>query len=98
VYEAVPDAEGDAAAAKLSRSLANLHYDFAMTAKEIQQGALDLPEDERASLISELIGSLPAVLADFDDGSTEARRRIAELKRDPSAGRSWDQIKAELGR
>jgi putative addiction module component (TIGR02574 family) len=69
-----------------------------MTAREIQQGALDLPEDQRASLISALIGSLPAVLADFDDGSAEARRRLAELKRDTSAGRSWNQIKAELGR
>lgn len=69
-----------------------------MTASEIQKGALDLPEDQRASLIADLIASLPAVLADADDGSAEAHRRIAELKRDPSAGRTWEQIKAELGR
>ncbi len=42
--------------------------------------------------------SLPAVLADVDDGSMEATRRMAELKRDPSVGRTWDQIKSELGR
>jgi hypothetical protein len=42
--------------------------------------------------------SLPVVLADVDDGSAEARRRLAELKADPSAGKSWAEIKFELGR
>ncbi len=63
---------------------------------EIQQGALSLPEDQRASLVAALMNSLPMVLADVDDGSMEAKRRLAELKRDPSAGRTWDQIKSEL--
>lgn len=69
-----------------------------MTAAEIQKGALDLPEDLRALLINDLIASLPAVLSDFDDGSAEAHRRLAEMKRDLSVGRTWEQIKAELGR
>lgn len=69
-----------------------------MNAMKIQQEALSLPEDQRASLVAELMSSLPAVLADFDDGSIEAKRRLAELKRDPSVGRTWDQIKSELGR
>jgi len=59
---------------------------------------MKLPEEERASLAAELLGSLPSVLADFDDGSEEARRRIDEMKRDPSVRRSWDQIKSDLGR
>ena len=57
-----------------------------MDATEIQQGALSLPEDQRASLVAVLMDSLPTVLADIDDGSMEAARRLAEMKRDPSVG------------
>jgi len=69
-----------------------------MNASEIYLGTLSLPEDQRASLVADLLNSLPAVLADVDDGSMEASRRLEELKRDPSVGRTWEQIKAELGR
>jgi putative addiction module component (TIGR02574 family) len=69
-----------------------------MNAAEIHRNALSLPEDERASLVAELLESLPAVLADADDGSREARRRLDELREDPSAGRTWEEIKAGLGR
>jgi putative addiction module component (TIGR02574 family) len=69
-----------------------------MTITEIQSGALKLPEDQRAALIAELLGSLPAVLSDIDDGSDEAARRIAEIKVDPACRRTWDQVKAEFGR
>ena len=63
-----------------------------MNLTEIQTGALNLPEDQRAALAAELLGSLPAVR------SEEAGRRIAEMKADPSSRRTWDQVKAELGR
>jgi hypothetical protein len=69
-----------------------------MTISEIHSGALQLPEDQRAALAAELLSSLPAVLSDFDDGSEEAARRIAEMKTNPSSKRTWDQVKAELGR
>lgn len=69
-----------------------------MSVSEIRREALNLPEDQRALLAAELLSSLPAVLADADDGSSEAQRRIDEMKRDPSVTRTWDQIKAELGR
>ena len=69
-----------------------------MTASEIHQEALSLPQDQRAQLVAELMDSLPAVLADSDDGSIEAKRRIAELKADPSSGRTWSEIKSGLGR
>jgi hypothetical protein len=69
-----------------------------MNVSEIQQGALTLPEDQRARLAADLLESLPAVLADWDDGVTEAYRRLDELKNDPTIGRTWDQIKAGLGR
>lgn len=69
-----------------------------MTITEIQTGALNLPEDQRAALVAELLGSLPAVLSDIDDGSGEADRRIAEMKVDPASRRTWNQVKDELGR
>ncbi|MEO5714149.1 MAG: addiction module protein [Luteolibacter sp.] len=69
-----------------------------MNVTQIQKEAMGLPEDQRALLAAELLGSLPAVLADADDGSMEAQRRIGEMKQDPAARRSWDQIKSELGR
>ena len=69
-----------------------------MTLIEIQADALNLPEDQRAELVAKLLGSLPAVLSDIDDGSEEASRRIAEMKADPASRRTWDQVKAELGR
>ena len=69
-----------------------------MKIDEIQTGALNLPQDQRAALVAELLGSLPAVLSDVDDGSAEAGRRIAEMKADPTTRRTWGQVKAELGR
>lgn len=69
-----------------------------MTLIEIQADALNLPEDQRAELVAKLLGSLPAVLSDIDDGSEEAGRRIAEMKADPASRRTWDQVKGELGR
>lgn len=69
-----------------------------MKIDEIQTGALNLPQDQRAALVAELLSSLPAVLSDIDDGSAEAGRRLAEMKADPTTRRTWEQVKAELGR
>ena len=69
-----------------------------MNVSEIQASAMTLPEDERASLVADLLATLPAVLSDIDDGSLEAKRRIEEMKADPSSRRSWGEIKASLGR
>jgi len=66
--------------------------------KEIQKSALELPDSDRATLAAELLGSLPAVLVEDDDGIAEARRRSKELDEDPSAGCTWDEIKRGLGR
>lgn len=60
--------------------------------------ALDLPEDQRASLASDILDSLPAILSDADDGLAEARRRSKELDENPSMAVSWEEIKASLGR
>jgi len=69
-----------------------------MTVDELKSGALDLPEDQRFHLLADLIGSLPAVLSDPDDGSDEAGRRLKEMRENPSARLTWEQVKKEIGR
>jgi len=49
------------------------------TIDEVQKLALDLPETQRAVLAANLLGSLPPVLHDEDEGVAEALRRDAEL-------------------
>jgi hypothetical protein len=48
--------------------------------------ALDLPETERAVLAAHLLGSLPSVLHDEDEGIAEALRRDAEFEANSSLG------------
>jgi Putative addiction module component len=64
------------------------------TRAEVEKLALDLPETERAVLASHLLGSLPSVLHDEDEGVAEALRRDAEFEANPSLGMTL----AELGR
>ncbi len=65
---------------------------------DIYSQVLDLPEDQRASLASDILDTLPANLSDDDDALAEARRRSKEMDEDPSIGMTWEQIKASLGR
>ena len=67
-----------------------------MSSDEIHATVLQLPEDQRAMLAGELLLSLPVTLVDSDDGVAEARRRSAELDKDPSAACTWDDIKNGL--
>ncbi len=69
-----------------------------MKLEDIQRCALELPDSDRAHLVTELLYSLPAVLAEDDGGVAEARRRSQELDEDPSMGCSWEEIKLSLGR
>lgn len=69
-----------------------------MKFQEIQCRAMELPDGERASLAAELLGSLPAMLVDSDDGIVEARRRSRELAENPAVGCSWEEIRRDLGR
>ena len=66
--------------------------------EEIFSLVLDLPEDQRASLASDILDSLPASMSDDDDGLAEARRRSREMDEDPSIAMSWGEMKASLGR
>ena len=68
------------------------------TLTEIESRAMSLPDDQRATLASRLLGSLPAVLRSEDDGVAEALHRDAELEKDPSMGMTMEEFKASFGR
>jgi hypothetical protein len=57
---------------------------FVATITDVEKLALDLPENQRAVLAAHLLGSLPPVLHDEDEGIAEALRRDAELDADAS--------------
>jgi hypothetical protein len=62
------------------------------TINEIEKLALDLPENERAVLAAHLLGSLPPVLHDADEGIAEALRRDAELEAIRPAACLWSSL------
>ena len=62
------------------------------TIAEVEKLALDLPETERAVLAVYLLGSLPSVLHDEDEGIAEALRRDAEFEANPSLGMSLEEL------
>jgi putative addiction module component (TIGR02574 family) len=65
---------------------------------EVEKLALDLPESQRAVLAAHLLGSLPSILHDEDEGIAEALRRDAELDADPVAGISLEQLDRQIER
>lgn len=66
------------------------------TIVEVEKLALDLPEDQRALLATRLLGSLPAVLHDEDEGIAEALLRDAEFATDPNIGLSLEQLDRQI--
>lgn len=69
-----------------------------VTLAQLEEQAMQLPEDQRAALAAHLLDSLPAILHDDDAGLAEAIRRDAALDRDPSAGMTIDEFRASFGR
>ena len=65
---------------------------------EIEKLALNLSANERAVLAAHLLGSLPPVLHDADEGIAEALRRDAELVANPSADLSLEQLDQRIER
>ena len=68
------------------------------TVAEIEKLAQDLSEKERAVLAAHLLGSLPPILHDEDEGIAEALRRDAELQANPSAGLTLEQLDQQIAR
>jgi putative addiction module component (TIGR02574 family) len=63
---------------------------------EVERLALDLTEQERAKLAADLLGSLPGVLSDEDEGIAEALRRDAEIEADPKQAVTLAQLDSEI--
>ena len=59
---------------------------------------LELNDQDRATLASELLYSLPATLQDTDDGLAEALRRDRELSTNDSYGVTWGELKDSVRR
>lgn len=62
------------------------------TIAEIEKLAQDLSENDRAVLAAHLLGSLPPVLHDEDEGIAEALRRDADLEANPSGGLTLEKL------
>lgn len=67
------------------------------TIAEVEKLALELPDAERAQLVSNLRSSLPPELLDDDDGYAEAVRRFAEYKKDPTIGMTLEEFEQSIG-
>jgi hypothetical protein len=71
---------------------------FVATITEVEKLALDLPEGQRAILAAHLLGSLPAVLHDDDEGIAEALRRDADFETNAAFGISPEQLDEQVQR
>jgi len=65
---------------------------------EIIQRAMALPLPARADLAARLLGSIPVILTDPDEGVEEAKRRSRELDEHPDGGMTWEEVRSGLGR
>lgn len=60
---------------------------------------LELPVQERIHLVEmiwESIAAFPQAIEVSPELKTELSARLADFERDPEAGYSWDQVKAQL--
>ena len=63
---------------------------------EIEKLALDLPDKERATLVANLLDSLPGILSEEDEGVAEALRRDAEVNENSDATISLAQLDSQI--
>lgn len=82
----------------LDRRGESLHDLFMATLAEIEVLAFELSESDRAKLAAGLLHSLPAILADDDDGVAEALRRSKEMDLDPSCSLTHEEFLKAVGR
>ena len=68
------------------------------TISEVEKLALDLPEQQRATLAANLLESLPGILSDQDEGMAEALRRNEEIDVDPRQAISLEELDADIRR
>jgi hypothetical protein len=75
------------------------HTRYMTRVEALKSQASELNDQERASLASHLLHSLPATLHDEDEGLSEARRRDREFSdSNASCSLSWEELKKSVGR
>ncbi|MGB0578733.1 MAG: addiction module protein [Limisphaerales bacterium] len=63
--------------------------------EELEEKALQLSEQDRASLAAHLLASLPGPSCD-DDGIAEAERRVVELEENPGMEINLEELERRL--
>jgi putative addiction module component (TIGR02574 family) len=81
---------------KIAASLLKEYSSSMATIFEVEKLALALSERERATLIANLLDSLPPILSDDDEGIAEALRRDAELDANPDLAISLADLDADI--
>ncbi len=66
------------------------------TIVDVEKLALDLPEQQRATLAANLLESLPAILSDEDEDLREALQRNAEIEADPDQAITLPQLDSHI--
>ena len=66
--------------------------------QQLEQDAETLTEAERAELAAHLLSTLSPVVADDDEGVTEALRRESDMAASGDHGITWTELKNGLGR
>jgi hypothetical protein len=62
------------------------------TLASVESLALELPEQERATLAMHILESLPGLFSEPDGGLAEARHRDAEMDANPALGLSLSEF------
>ncbi|MBI3822569.1 MAG: addiction module protein [Planctomycetes bacterium] len=65
------------------------------TAKSLLESALTLPQEERRAIAEALLESVPDDISELDEEAfaAELRRRSDEMKKDPSCGIPWSELR-----
>jgi hypothetical protein len=75
-----------------------ISFQIMNTLDAVRPLAMSLSLGDRAELAGELLGSLPSLLQDDDDGVAEALAREAEAESNPSAVMTLAEFETSLGR
>ena len=66
------------------------------TLATVENLALELPENQRATLAMHILDSLPGLFSEPDGGLAEAVRRDAELDENPTIGLTLDEFDEKI--
>lgn len=66
------------------------------TLATVENLALELPEQQRATLAMHILDSLPGLYSEADGGLAEAERRDAEIDANPSIGISLSEFDQKI--